>query len=128
MPHDLPARSFRENDVILMFISISLDELDAREVFPMLHCLLEEGFVHPTEVAVDLVRDHSVVPDSLLSGSGRPSDPMARSVVFVIGYCVFPLQIEVWLEFVHWGYFRKSVRRTPFPLAETETVQQQNSM
>lgn len=53
-----------------MQISVPLHELDTREVLPVPHGLLEQGLVGPAEVSVDLVGNHPVFPNALLSVSG----------------------------------------------------------
>lgn len=54
-------------------ISSAFDELDAGEVFPMAHSLLEKGFVSAREIGVDLVRDDSEVPDAFFARRSGPS-------------------------------------------------------
>lgn len=50
----------------------ALDELDAREILPVSHGLLEQRLVGAGEIGVDLVRDDAEVPDALLASGGRP--------------------------------------------------------
>lgn len=59
-----------------MDFRISLHKLDACGVLPVAHGLLEEGLVHATEVAVNLVGNHTIVPDTLLFGGDSAGHPM----------------------------------------------------
>lgn len=59
-----------------MIQRISFDKLNAGEVFPVLHRLFEQCFVCAAEVSIDLIRNHSVVPDSIFLGRGCSCDSM----------------------------------------------------
>lgn len=61
----------------------ALHELDARDVLPVPHGLLEEGLVGAAEVSVDLVGDHAEVPDTLLTRGGRSCNAPMRFVPLV---------------------------------------------
>lgn len=61
-----------------MFRLAALHKLDARKVLPVSHRLLEQRLVRTAKVRIDLVRNHTVVPDALRFGGGRPRRPMVR--------------------------------------------------
>jgi len=61
-----------------MDLRVALHELDARGVLPVAHGQLEERLVDATEVAVDLVRNDSIVPDAILFGCDGPGHPMTQ--------------------------------------------------
>lgn len=63
----LPARSFRKNDVIRMFVLRSFNKTNACEVFPMSHGLFKKSFVSSAEVPVYFVRYNAIIPNSLFS-------------------------------------------------------------
>lgn len=80
----LPARPLREHDIVLMQIRVPLDELDAGEVLPVAHGLLEERLVGATKVAVDLVGDDAVLPDALLAVCGGADGAMTTPLKKII--------------------------------------------
>lgn len=61
-----------------MFVGDSLHKLDTGEVLPVAHGLLEQCLVGAAEVAVDLVGDNAVVPDTFLAGGGSAGDTPHR--------------------------------------------------
>lgn len=82
-----PARSLREEYIIRMLRGYSLDKFNASKVLPVSHGLLEEGFVRPGKIPIDLVRDHPVVPHAFLPGrrgsSFSAGEPVSRGAAFV---------------------------------------------
>lgn len=77
---DSPARPFRKQYVIRMLPRHSLHELDAGEVLPVSHRLLEQGLVRAGEITIDLVRDHAVIPHAFLTRGGRATHPARKRV------------------------------------------------
>lgn len=69
--NDSPAGSLGEHNPVRVLLG-SLDKLHAGVVLPVPHGLLEQGFVDTTEVGIDLVGDHRVVPDPFGASRGRP--------------------------------------------------------
>jgi len=53
-----------------MIYRIPVHEFNAGKIFPVSHGLLEQRFVHASEVLIDLERNDTIVPNSLLAGSG----------------------------------------------------------
>lgn len=62
-----------------MMIQLPFHELHTSEVLPMPHGLLEERLVSSAEIAVDLVWNDSVLPDSLLAVCGSSDGSVAFS-------------------------------------------------
>lgn len=100
----LPTRSFREYDIVLVFVPISFYKFDASKILPVPHCLLKEGLVHSAKISVYFVRYNAVVPHPLLPSGSSSGYSTVAVVVPVIRYRVFPFEIEVWLEFVNGGF------------------------
>jgi len=59
-----------------MQTGIAFHELDAGEVLPVAHGLLEERLVGSTEDAIDLIGNHPIVPGTLLPHSHGSSLPL----------------------------------------------------
>lgn len=76
----LPARSLCEHNIIRMFVRVTFDKLNTREIFPMSHGLFEQRFMWTTEATVDLVRYYPEIPYSFLSCSSRPTSPRMNYV------------------------------------------------
>lgn len=71
---DLPAILDCKVYIVCMQIGIPLHKLDAGEVLPVAHGLLEERLVGSTEDGIDLVGYDPIVPSSLLP-HGHSSSP-----------------------------------------------------
>lgn len=56
---------------------VPLHELDAREVLPVPHGLLEQGLVGAAEVAINLVRDHAILPNTFFAVRRCPDGAVA---------------------------------------------------
>lgn len=69
-------RTFRKNNVIRVFVC-SFDELDAGVVFPVSHGLLKQGAVIAAKIALYLVGNDSVVPETFRPGSRCTCRPSA---------------------------------------------------
>lgn len=75
---NLPAAANREHYVIGMDLRVALYELDTRGVLPMAHGQFEKRLMDATEVAIDLVRNHPIVPDAFLFGGDSTGHPMTQ--------------------------------------------------
>lgn len=84
-----------------MLTADPLDELDAGEILPVTHGLLEQSLVSSGEVAIDLVRYNTVIPDSFLPRCGSSAISarcrMSRSTSPVV-YQIFRLVLVVELD------------------------------
>lgn len=80
-----------------MLLRNPLDELDASEVFPVSHGLLEQGLVSAGKIPIDLVRDYTVVPYTFLAcsrgSSCPPREPVSRRSTFVRQILWFMLHV-----------------------------------
>lgn len=79
--HYLPTRSFSEDNIVFVQVSVPLHKLDASEVLPVPHCLLEERLVGTTEVTIYFVRNDAVLPDSLLTVGGGTNRAMSLDLI-----------------------------------------------
>lgn len=61
-----PTATYGEHNVVRVMFRFSFHKLNAGRVLPMTHGLLEQSLVQSTEVAIDFIGYHSVVPDSFL--------------------------------------------------------------
>lgn len=64
-----PTALDRKVNIVCVQLGITLHKLDAREVLPVAHGLLEERLVCATEDRIDLVGYHAIVPSALLPHS-----------------------------------------------------------
>lgn len=67
MDPNLPTILDRKVYVVSMELGIPLHKLDAGEVLPMAHGLLEERLVGAAKNAIDLVGDNTIVPGAFLT-------------------------------------------------------------
>lgn len=72
----LPAWTYGECNEVLVIGYAALHKLYARKVLPMSHGLFEECFVSSTKVSINLIRNHTIVPDTLLFGGCSSCDPV----------------------------------------------------
>ena len=120
----VPAGAFRKDDEMRM-VHGPFDKFDARKVLPVTHGLFEERFVRAGKVGVDLVRNHSVVPDALFArrrGAPRPDGDasarrlrLRRASVFSLG---FRVRISRTIPAAGWPY---GSFRLPFLVSSVQT-------
>lgn len=110
----------------------SLNKLDASKIFPVSHSLFEESFMRARKISIDFIRNHTVIPDALLScrcGSLRSSSTPLKVVIRILIskklFLFFQKTVEIICHFVQ--ATRQLIFTQSFPTFEKPIINQKST-